>query len=608
MLKSALRKSSLFRSALRRSTTGSSLVRGFPPEVAELISEYLLPEDLVPCLSVSRDWRDMFLPLYFRRVVYRYSHYERPEWRRTLRQYGHHMQFLDIVYSEFSDPVDFGSGCCHLKEIRARAIAVGGWAPHLMALVDKNPNLCTLHLTVENLDYLISDQKILRRLPALKDLGLSNGMIGKPTTLDEILACGPRLERLEYAALDRCSPTGDQEPRTPWNLSTLLLWEGRPFGEELLRHCPHLTQFSGNNQSYNARYVQQLVNHIRPGQPSRLQRLAISGWNEYMPYSTLENLLKAGTSFSGLRSIKLRLIMITDGIIQGLTAIPEQPLKVSIRACQWMLFAADVHQLLSRCVGLRHLEVEDHPVYMEDLVQQPWVCKNLEVLMLHITGKQERGGGDIPPTGTTQPYSFPSMTPHATFTPSWAGMAPAPQYLPPPPAGTTQPYPLSSMAPHATFTPSWAGMDMGGDYIPPLPQTSGVPAPQYLPSSRPLPPSSYSFEGDEPSVPEATMSDKTLRTDSDIAGLERRLWNQIGEMTNLRKLHVRNKPHSGSYHVNVDSNTIALTMRNGGLEALRRLSRLNEVKLGVYRGAVGGLKAMSLRRERPYLSVKEQFE
>ncbi|KAF9363849.1 hypothetical protein BGX34_003182 [Mortierella sp. NVP85] len=617
MLESVRRKSSLLKSALRRSTTlgspaSSSLAKSFPPEAAELISEYLLPEDLAPCLSVSRHWRDMFLPLCFRNVVYRYSHYEQPEWRQTLRRYSHHIQFLDIVYSEFSDPVDFGSGCRHLKGIRARAIAVGGWAPHLMALVDENPNLCTLHLTVDNLDYLISDQKILRRLPALKSLGVSNGVITKPSTLDEILACGPRLEWLEYAASDLCSPTGDQEPRTPWNLSTLLLWAGRPFGEELLRHCPHLTQFSGNDQGFNARYVQQLVNHIRPSQPSRLQSLAISGWDEYMPYSTLEYLLKAGTAFSGLRSIKLRLIRISDGIIRGLMAIPEQPLKVSIRACQWSLYAAGVHQLLSQCVGLRHLEVGDHPVYMEDLVQQPWVCKNLEVLMLHIIRKQERGGGNIPPAGTTQPNSFSSMVPHSAFTPPplpQTSGVPAPQYLssfsPPPPAGTTQPYPLPSMAPHATFTPSWAGMDMGGDYIPPLPQTSGVPAPQYLPSSRPLPPSSHSFGSDETSVSEAATSDRILETDSNIAGLERRMWNQIGEMTNLRKLHVRNKPQSGFYHVNADNNTIALTIQNGGLEALCRLSRLNEVKLGVHHGAVGRSKAMSLRLRRPFLSVEE---
>jgi hypothetical protein len=101
------------------------------------------------------------------------------------------------------------------------------------------------------------------------------------------------------------------------------------------------------------------------------------------------------------------------------------------------------------------------------------------------------------------------------------------------------------------------------------------------------------------------MSDRILRADSDIAGLERRLWNQIGEMTNLRKLHVQKKSHS--YHVNVDSNTIALTMRNGGLEALCRLTRLNEVRLGAYRGAEGGLEARSLRQKRPRLRVEEIF-
>jgi hypothetical protein len=111
-----------------------------------------------------------------------------------------------VTHSEFPNSKHFGPGCRLLTEIHVTGEdgSLGNeWVQRLMALVDNNPGLNTLQLTTDHYDFLISDLKLLRRLPGLKDLGLKYSKIEWTTTLEELLACGPKLERLEYSVTDR---------------------------------------------------------------------------------------------------------------------------------------------------------------------------------------------------------------------------------------------------------------------------------------------------------------------------------------------------------------------------------------------------------------------
>ncbi|KAK3822944.1 MAG: hypothetical protein J3Q66DRAFT_330477 [Benniella sp.] len=376
----------------------------FIPEIASLVIDHLRPHDLQSCVRVCKSWRDMFLPLLYWRIIYQSSEngeqQGNPRSCQVFQQFGHHIRALEVKHSPFPDPAQFGPGCRLLNELRvggSDSILGNGWTQHMMALIDNNPHIHTLWLSTHHLDFLISDQKILRRLPELKDLGLALGKVRKTTTLDEILACGPRLERLQFAVASDCvykvaTVDSNQEQPALWKLSSLTLWNDQPrFSQELMRHCPNLRQFIGfarrlaKHGGDTLQSVQQMVSHLHSGHPFRLQRLELMGWDHFTRFLALEELLTADVRSSGLSTVKLRSIRITDNIIRGLTTAHAQALvEVSLRDCHWDLDDYGVHDLLSECPGLRCLEVEGKAVYMEDLVRSPWVCKDLEVLSLNI--------------------------------------------------------------------------------------------------------------------------------------------------------------------------------------------------------------------------------
>ncbi|KAF9957270.1 hypothetical protein BGZ65_002161, partial [Modicella reniformis] len=371
--------------------------------------------DIRNCVSVCKAWHTIFIPQLYGCFEYRSSY--SPD--SAFHKYGHHMRILQVLDSEFPDPERFGPECRLLTKLnisgKDEALSVE-CRQHLTALIDNNTDIHTLGLCLDAQDELISDLKLLTRTPALKDLELSWSRIERATTFDEILECGPKLDRLLYRPRDDIAPMSIfknsaialQESRTMWKLSSLTVGSFAEFGIELLKYCPNLRHFS-STATDQTQYIQQLIQHHHDGYPSRLRHLQLYGWDRAQPELFLA-FLKGCAESSGLKTMELMFFPIANDIITGFATLHAHTLeKVYLytpKLEESSSYDYSVNVLLSACPNLRHLVLLEMMVSMEDLVQSTWACKHLQVLRVHIQGNQVIDQDHQPMTSDQVPESF----------------------------------------------------------------------------------------------------------------------------------------------------------------------------------------------------------
>lgn len=395
------------------------------PEIALLISDHLRQRDLACCVRVCKTWCALFLPLLFRRIVFtparpyallhRLNQYADPTQCSTFNKYGHLVRVLESRGIEIPDPrylkpslqVIRVGGCEKLIPGRLDCGYSKVFQPasmgRLMVLVENNPLIHTFRISsfydTDALNQLISDRKILRHLPALKCLELRKGVVKRKSTLDEIVECASRLQQLHINFQEQVFEEDaediveiDAQDRTMYELGTLLATCTGTLMNRMVERCPNLKRFAaiGPRPDNNMKAIQQLIQHHYSGYPSRLQHLTLSLRGEdshEITVSPLAEFLEVCGHSSGLKSIELDSVPITKGIIHGLTTFHAKTLvEVRLKNCASDFSSHGVQELLGKCPNLRHLELEDVVLYMEDIVQSPWVCKGLQVLQLNIKG------------------------------------------------------------------------------------------------------------------------------------------------------------------------------------------------------------------------------
>ncbi|KAG0246738.1 hypothetical protein BGX31_009867 [Mortierella sp. GBA43] len=440
------------------------------------------------------------------------------------------MRVLEVLSMEFPDPDELGPDCKLLTKILVSGnveTLSSAWTLRLMNLVKNNPHIRTLTLMVDNLDHLISDHKVLRHLPALKDLTIHPFKVERATTFDEILECGRRLERLDFwfPVVQTTNDVKDsgQGDRSMWDLSSLSVYGKLEPAMTLVDHCPHLTSFKISGDYRPHRYFSRLIEHHHSGFPLRLQDLTLETWDDDSPISSLEEFIKACGESSGLRSIDLDSVPITKNIILGLSNFHAETLeKVILHFCHPEVSGHGMQIILNKCLGLKHLELEGIRVFMEDITQLPWMCKGLQILKLHVQGK-------------------------------W-------------------------------YTDWNFGKIDGG--------TSKTDDGYYV----------------------SPDNDEALRMFDDIVGSRQQFWNQIGEMTSLRILHVHTFPimacSQWCRHIRVGDQVICnintITMQEGGVACICKLDRLVELKIDARKPAMTAIDRAAIIEKRPGLRIIQQ--
>ncbi|KAF9366839.1 hypothetical protein BGX34_003939 [Mortierella sp. NVP85] len=539
------------------------------PEIIALISAELSTQDLNSCVQVSRSWHEAFIPYLYHQVSYSYKRYAKPVSRthsssqekqqqqqerlqpqhhgcsyEGFRKHGRHIRILHVTAIEFPELDVFGPDCQRLTALHLHPInqpkgePLPQWNLQLQALIARNPKIQTLELHSVHrkpCEGIFFDLNILRVLPELKRLTLMDSFAVNNDAFDEILACGPQLQELNYqisllmprttvrdengtskkkekehGSVVIANTTNDCSPMMWTKLTSLTVSDQvASRATELIERCPNLKTLYMRlwNDDNTEAILRQLLWHRSMGYPSRLEHLRL--YRLLKNGSLLVDLLQVCNESSRLKTFWIDSCVASHKVMTELLKFHAESLEKVV-----LMFPlhegkksgtgsgskgrrSSVQDLLVLCPRLRHLEVGlSDKVYMEDLVQSPWVCRDIEHLELQINGRgmmadrQEEGEEDEEEA-------------------------------------------LSSSS------------------------------------------SSSSSDGDLPFGPCFGEESLTAQTAVDLdvnIELQRQLWQQIGALTLLRKLHI----HAD---MNVDKGTSTLSVTHGGLEALCKLHRLVELKV-----------------------------
>jgi hypothetical protein len=270
----------------------------------------------------------------------------------------------------------------------------------LINIVNHNPHINKLAVNLvrpgDDLDKLIASRKLLKGLPELKFLELRGGVIKRKTTLCEIMNYGSRLQQLhfeieEQVSVEKVAMIRAEDDFMLSNLHTLSVTYSGPFVEELIQRSPNLRRFSVRTRDHDGivSSIQKLIQHYDSGYPICLEHLRLGVMEDCeVTELPLFRLFELCAEFSGLESLSLERIPITECITRGLTSFHADTLtKVRLTSCTSYYSSLGIQQILSTCPKLRCLVTEDMVLYMEDIERSEWICKGLQVLKVYIRGK-----------------------------------------------------------------------------------------------------------------------------------------------------------------------------------------------------------------------------
>ncbi|KAF9939965.1 hypothetical protein BGZ65_008765 [Modicella reniformis] len=401
------------------------------PELVEFICKHLNRTAMARCTLVSKSWYTAFTPHLYRDVKMFYTHQNRIEKQKPildLKKYGIHARSLtfDTLWLPHPTPPEeelFGSTCNHLTTLYLNLGIlnmnnIGSLhCARLLDLIRHNPSIMTLHLHhgySAEMDQLITDSKILKRLPGLQNLVLMNSYISNDSSFDELLDCGPQLVKLDYdIRWDRRKRTAattataiattttvvdsmnDHRPRPMWTKISSLTIKDYPGSRaiELVAQCPnlqHLTAILLNDEDRHS-VLNQMVQHRRllgGNHPTCLSSLDLFGVRGHDSMKALADLLRVCADSTRLRAFLLDCSGMSEEIMKELLTYHAESLeKVIISLCDYGPDSSQSSSFLSKCPRLRNLKIwsRSQRINLEDLVESPWVCHDLQFLDIRLS-------------------------------------------------------------------------------------------------------------------------------------------------------------------------------------------------------------------------------
>lgn len=560
------------------------------PEIVALISTELNPQTLNSCVQVCRSWHEVFIPFLYRKVSYSYRQHTNPASRigssvqgqqdqqhhpgcsfQGFQRHGRHIRTLHVRAIEFPEPDVFGPDCQQLTALHLHPVNQPKGAPppqwnsRLQALVDRNPKIQTFELHPVHrrpCEGIFFDLNIVRRLPELKSLALTDSFAVAMNTFDEILACGPRLRELNYhisllmpGSFD-CGTSGsvstrgikakEKEQGTHGTKDYPAMWTrlisltvSDQVGSraiELIERCPYLRNLYLKlwNDDNTEAILRQLLRHRSMGYPSRLEHLRL--YRLRKEGHLLADLLRVCNESSRLKSFWIDSCVASHEVMTELLRFHARSLEKVVlmfplhegRRSKGKKKTSSAQDLLASCPSLKHLEIGlSDKVYMEDLIQSPWVCQGLEHLELQIMG---RGA-------TTDRCQEEQERQEAE-------------------GGEEEEEELSSPSSSSSSDESSYGRCYGIESSP---------------------------------VPAVVDLDENIE-------VQQQLWQQIGRLSQLRKLHI----HAD---MSVGKRTSTLSVTHGGLEALCKLKRLVELKISRGKHILTDLDREMLSQKMPNVRI-----
>ncbi|KAI8357745.1 hypothetical protein B0O80DRAFT_496491 [Mortierella sp. GBAus27b] len=329
------------------------------------------------------------------------SRIEREKPALDLQKYAGHTRSLIFDALWLPSEESISPDCIHLTSLYLNlVISIPDchstlYSSRLVELIKRNSNIQTLQVCRAEsaiMDHLLSEAKILKYLPSLKNLILMNGYVCKSSSFKEIMDHGSQLRTLDYDM--RWESPGDAEMEDSkggdcpmWTrLSSLSIKDSiGSRAVEVVRQCPNIQHFNVvllNDEDRHS-VLRQMVQHRLSGYPSRLESLDLFGVRGRESIAALVNLLQVCAESTRLKSFRLDCSDASPEVIEALlTSHAESLEEVTLSLCDHAPDSLQLNEFLTKCPKLRHLEVWSRSTRMklEDIVQSPWVCKDLQVL------------------------------------------------------------------------------------------------------------------------------------------------------------------------------------------------------------------------------------
>ncbi|KAG0246724.1 hypothetical protein B0O80DRAFT_445759 [Mortierella sp. GBAus27b] len=507
------------------------------------------------------------------------------------RKHGRHIRILHITTIEFPELDVFGPDCqdlsaLHLHPVsRPKGAPRPQWNSRLQALLSRNPKIQTLEVHPPHrrqCEGIFFDLSLIKGIPELKKLTLVDSTAVAAKEFDDILACGPQLRELNYqisllglsgsSSSVECGGRSAQRDAivTKTNAKNgLNMWtrmESLTVSDqvgsraiELIERCPNLRNLHVRfwNDDNVSPILGQLLEHRSKGYPSRLEHIRI--YRLLKDGSLLADVLRVCGESSRLKTFWLDSSVASHEVMTELVkhhapslqkVVLMFPLHEGKRKSEGQGYRtryrrriSSARDLLSNCPRLRHLEIGlSDKVFMEDLIQVPWVCQDLEHLELQIMGlgmvvpereddEDDQVGGGTGGGGERTDDEEDSSS--------------------------------SSSSSSSSFASSCEDTSNGTCYGRRSLATTPAPA--------------------------------VVDLDHNIE-VQRRLWQQISKMSKLAKLHIHGD-------TGVGKQTLTLSVTHGGVEALTRLKRLTELKISRGKHILNDHDREDLMRRMPNLRI-----
>ncbi|KAH7044418.1 hypothetical protein BKA57DRAFT_538332 [Linnemannia elongata] len=417
----------------------------FLPEIIEILTVSLAPQDLFRCIQVCHAWYTLFTPYMYisindhrhkwPKVLERFylpqttPNDQDEDWHLNLfRKHGRHIRHLQANWCVTLNALAAAQTCTQLETLsvpgqswsRTRPEMVDSviWRPPGLTNLSNETNLrtCDQHLRIRGRWLYLLVQQNRRTLQELKVLQLSKIEELDPGALGGLLQSCLRLHRLEIsdrewgdAAQTYIPSLVEDVPQIQhfidgsmrWNksllkaslpnLKTLGLGAPVPIRAvfQLLKNLPHLQELRMRwNQS--PKLSRHDLGAILDHTPHRLERLNIVGIgfvnDDYLAKDILPwlpHLIDLSTQHIGPALAEL-----IPTCYRNLRSY-NQPIPVNSICPKYSLPHSRINTLsilLENCPHLVEFDGIEHKIEADYLLDHPWVCKDLEVLRFQIVG------------------------------------------------------------------------------------------------------------------------------------------------------------------------------------------------------------------------------
>ncbi|KAG0227995.1 hypothetical protein B0O80DRAFT_445646 [Mortierella sp. GBAus27b] len=123
-------------------------------ELVERIGHYLERSDWARCARVCKSWQDAFVPLLYHHITHCVSYRGRATPWIGVKTHGDLMRTLTVTSSIFPEVTLLGPGCHRLTTLIIEPYLAKGdpdlWGPRLSALIDLNPLIHTLRISLQS--------------------------------------------------------------------------------------------------------------------------------------------------------------------------------------------------------------------------------------------------------------------------------------------------------------------------------------------------------------------------------------------------------------------------------------------------------------------------